>query len=90
MILVLRLNYLAFLLSLFLLFIYKISALQVNDLTANTLPHMHADDLPQTAIVTFYHGSKIQSLDFHPVKQTLLLGLLWLLKKNLLLLFFSH
>lgn len=60
--------------------------MQVN-LPVNVLPvsfpshsHSHsqafnADDLPKTVVRTLNQGSSPMSMDFHPVQQTLLLGL---------------
>lgn len=62
-----------------------VSFLQVN-LPVNMLPvtfpgHGHSqafnapDDLPKTVTRTLNQGSSPMSMDFHPVQQTLLLGL---------------
>lgn len=62
-------------------------SLQVNNLPVNILPlaypgqsHAHsmhsADDLPKNVVANLNQGSAVKSMDFHPVQQTLLLGLL--------------
>lgn len=60
--------------------------LPVNVLSATFPGHGHGhghgqafnapDDLPKTAMRTLNQGSSPMSMDFHPVQQTLLLGLL--------------
>ncbi|EXB67287.1 Topless-related protein 4 [Morus notabilis] len=49
---------------------------KVDSSAVNVSPEMYHDALPQTTITTiveFYQGSQVQSLDFHPLQQTLLL-----------------
>lgn len=65
--------------------------LQVNNITVNVFPitfpghsaHMlnSSKDLPKIVIANFSQGSAVKSMDFHPGKQSLLLGLLMLLNK---------
>lgn len=66
------------------------SPLQVNNMPVNILPvmypgqsHAHtlysSDDLPKTVVVNLNQGSAVKSMDFHPVRQILLLGKLLLL-----------
>lgn len=61
--------------------------LQANNLPVNIMPsiypgqsHAHsmysADDLPKTVMANLNQGSSVKSMDFHPVQQTLLLGLI--------------
>lgn len=62
-------------------------------MSVNVFPHTspgqsHADtlhsseDLPKTVIVSLSQGSAVKSMDFHPMQQTLLLGLLMLLNES--------
>lgn len=65
--------------------------LQVNNIPVNVFPitfpghsaHMlnSSKDLPKIVIANFSQGSAVKSMDFHPGKQSLLLGLLMLLNK---------
>ena len=72
--------YLTFLVSIFLYFVQV--NLPVNVLSATFPGHGHGqafnapDDLPKTAMRSLNQGSSPMSMDFHPVQQTLLLGLL--------------
>lgn len=61
--------------------------LQANNLPVNIMPsiypgqsHAHsmysADDLPKTVMANLNQGSAVKSMDFHPLQQTLLLGLI--------------
>lgn len=63
--------------------------LQVNNVPVNILPvtypgqsHAHAvyssDDLPKNVVVSLNQGSAVKSMDFHPLQQSLLLGLLFI------------
>lgn len=67
----------------------------MNVLSASFSGHGHGhgqafsapDDLPKTVVRTLNQGSTPMSMDFHPVQQTLLLGLLLFLRLFKMLIF---